>query len=68
MSAFDNIKKDVKTQLDKIDYQGDLSDIGNEIGIAIGKYVHEEESDSGWDLSDFIHGVKHGISLAKGTH
>jgi hypothetical protein len=66
MSAFDNIRRDVKTQLDKINYQGDLSDIGNEIGIAIGKYIHEDSS--GWGLDDFIHGVKHGISLTDGTH
>ncbi|MFA5366564.1 MAG: hypothetical protein WC333_01490 [Dehalococcoidia bacterium] len=68
MGAFDNIKGDIKAQLDKIDYQGDLSDIGNEIGIAIGKYVREKDDDSGWDLTDFIHGVKHGISLVNGTH
>lgn len=66
MNTFDNIKNNIKSQLDKINYQGDLSDIGNEIGIAIGKYVHEDAY--GWELDSFIHGVKHGISLAKGTH
>lgn len=43
----------------------DLSDIGNEIGICLGKYVTEE---MGFEIEDLIAGIKHGISLAKGTH
>ena len=44
----------------------DLSDIGNSIGIVIGKYINNEEM--GFDLDSFICGVKHGVSLTDGTH
>jgi hypothetical protein len=44
-------------------YNGDISDIGNEIGIAIGEHLPENE-----DLNSFISGLKHGISMKKGTH
>ena len=49
----------------RMEYHGDLSDCGNEIGIVIGstyKNLTEEE------ISDLITGIKHGISLTKGTH
>jgi hypothetical protein len=40
----------VKTQLENINYpNGDISDIGNEIGIALGQYLSTEE-----ELNDFI--------------
>jgi len=41
----------------------DISDIGNEIGVAIGKYIKTDE-----DKRDFIWGVEHGISLIDGSH
>ena len=44
----------------------DLSDIGNSIGIVIGKYINDK--DMGFDLDSFIFGVKHGVSLIDGTH
>lgn len=44
----------------------DLSDLGNEIGISIGKYVNEAKI--GYELDSFIAGVKHGVSLIDGTH
>jgi len=63
MENFNKIKEEIKTQLDSAKYCGDLSDIGNEIGIVLGKYLTTND-----ELSDFIHGVNHGISLTKGTH
>ena len=45
---------------------GDLSDLGNEIGIAIGEY--HEENNLQYDIKDFISGLKHGLSLTNGTH
>ena len=42
-------------------YKGDISDIGNEIGIVIGKYTED-------DVKDFKFGLEHGISLSNGTH
>jgi hypothetical protein len=54
----------VKTQLENINYpNGDISDVGNEIGISLGQYLSTEE-----ELNDFIAGLKHGISLTNGTH
>ena len=46
-----------------MDYEGDLSDCGNEIGIAVGQFFKSKE-----DIEDFITGLKHGISLVDGTH
>ena len=66
MSKFKNIKEEIIKQLNEVTYEGDLSDIGNEIGIIIGKYTPDGEM--GYELNDFIHGVKHGISLTDGTH
>ena len=46
-------------------YTGDISDCGNEIGIIIGQaYPNMSES----ELKDFIHGIKHGVSLTNGKH
>ena len=65
MTKFEQVKKDIIEQLNTVEYEGDLSDIGNEIGIAIGKHI---SNDMGYEANDFIHGVKHGISLIDGTH
>lgn len=63
MEKFSDIKEEIKAQLDKVNYAGDLSDIGNEIGIVIAKFFDEENT-----VNDFISGLKHGISLTDGTH
>ena len=53
-------------QLKSADYDiGDLNDIGNTIGIIIGKYICE---DMGFEEDSFLHGFKHGVSLSNGTH
>ena len=46
-------------------YTGDLSDCGNEIGIIVGERYKNMTED---ETSDFISGIKHGISLTNGTH
>jgi hypothetical protein len=58
------LKNDLVETLLKMKTTYDLSDIGNEIGIVIGKYINKEIGDK----NDFINGVKHGISLIDGTH
>jgi hypothetical protein len=63
MEDFVKIKEEIKAQLDKANYAGDLSDVGNEIGIVIAKFFDEENT-----VNDFISGLKHGISLTDGTH
>ena len=44
---------------------GDLSDLGNTIGIAIAEYISDKP---GFEKEDFIEGIKHGISLKHGSH
>lgn len=66
MMKFESIKDEIISNLKEMKYSGDLSDIGNEIGIVIGKYINNK--DMGYNLDNFNHGVKHGISLANGTH
>ena len=63
MENFNELKKKIIEQLDNARYEGDLSDVGNEIGIVIAEYFDEENT-----VDDFIHGLKHGISLTDGTH
>jgi hypothetical protein len=48
-----------------MEYEGDLSDCGNEIGHTVGlKYKNMTEG----QIEDFITGIRHGISLTNGTH
>lgn len=55
---------DVSEKLSKVENNViDISDVGNEICIAIGKYIKNEE-----DKRDFVDGICHGISLIDGTH
>ena len=55
-----NINKKIKNASCRV---VDIGDVGNEIGIAIGKYIKNEE-----DKRYLIHGIEHGISLIDGTH
>ena len=57
----DNTIKEIIEQLQNVIYKGDIGDIGNEIGIVIGKLTPEE-------IRDFKFGLSHGISLSDGTH
>ena len=41
----------------------DISDIGNEIGIVVGKHLNEKRM--GYEYSSLIHGINHGISMKK---
>lgn len=48
--------------LDKPTYcSADISDIGNEVGIIVGKYI--DENIMGYEYSSFIHGIEHGLSF-----
>ena len=66
MTKFEEVKKKIIDQLNNVEYEGDLSDIDNEIGIAIGEFVSKGEM--GYETDDLIHGIKHGVSLIDGTH
>ena len=65
MGKSNGIKLDIIESLTKDTFEGDLGDIGNAIGIAIGDHI---SGDMGFELSDFISGIKHGVSLVDGTH
>jgi len=43
----------------------DMSDLGNEIGVAVAKHFSGE---MGFDKESFLSGIRHGISLVDGTH
>lgn len=49
----------------RMDYEGDLSDCGNEIGLVVGKKYPNLSND---EIEDFIIGIRHGISLTNDTH
>jgi hypothetical protein len=64
MNEFEKIMDRLSISLGNVSYRnGDISDVGNEIGVAIGEYLSTEK-----ELNDFISGLKHGISLTNGTH
>lgn len=64
MDNFTHILNRIKTQLDNVNYDnGDVSDVGNEIGIVLGNFITTES-----ELQDFITGIRHGMSLTNGTH
>ena len=64
MENFKEVNKEIAKALINLDIKnGDVSDIGNEIGFIIAKYFDDKNT-----LEDFIHGLKHGISITDGTH
>lgn len=46
-------------------YEGDVSDLGNEIGYVVGNVLKDMTET---EMNDFVHGIRHGISLTNGTH
>ena len=64
MDNFQHIIKQIKEHMEKVSYEnGDLSDVGNEIGIVLGNYIENEK-----EFKELITGIRHGISLTNGTH
>jgi len=63
---FQRTLKLITSKLDNVSYNnGDISDIGNEIGIAVGAIL---ENISEEEINNFISGFRHGVSLTNGTH
>jgi len=63
MVDFKTIVEEITLNLNsRIKYGGDLSDIGNCIGVIMG--VHIDENREGFGYHDFINGLDHGIALA----
>ncbi len=59
------IANSLKESVNRMEYVGDISDLGNEIGIAVG---HAFENMTEQEINDFIMGFRHGVSLTNGTH
>jgi hypothetical protein len=63
---FKKVITDISVKLPAIPYDnGDISDIGNEIGIAVGSILENMTQE---EINDFISGFRHGVSLTNGTH
>ena len=64
MDNFNHILSELIKHLENVPYEnGDLSDVGNEIGIVLGNYIENEQ-----EFKELITGIRHGISLTNGTH
>lgn len=62
----DSIKREMDIMNES--YAGsDVSDIGNAIGMAVGKHIANKEK-FGYEKNDFLSGFNHGYSLKDGTH
>jgi hypothetical protein len=67
INEFKKVSLEISERLSALPYDnGDVSDIGNEIGIILGKYISDNLF--GWEKDDLISGINHGISIANGTH
>lgn len=64
-SKLNYIANSLKEYVDRMNYIGDISDLGNEVGIVVGSSF-ENMTDE--EISDFITGFRHGVSLTNGTH
>lgn len=64
MSEFTHILNQIKEHVEKVQYEnGDLSDIGNELGVVLGRYIETEE-----EFKDLVTGLRHGISSINGIY
>jgi hypothetical protein len=63
---FKEVLNKLSVTLPDVDYiNGDLSDIGNEIGFKLGNILFNLTEE---EIKVFIIGFKHGVSLTNGTH
>ena len=49
-----------------IKFNGDLSHLGNDIGLNIGEYINKNKL--GYEKDDLISGIHHGVSIIDGSH
>lgn len=64
ISVYHNISKDISEKLSNLPYSlYDISDIGNEIGMILSRYLNHKEKVDGENLESFFMGVKHGWDL-----
>ena len=63
--VFTEVLIKISDHLAMVTYEGDLSDIGNEIGYILGNTIPNMNKE---EVDTFITGFKHGVSLSNGTH
>ena len=63
--VFTEVLIKISDHLAMVTYEGDLSDIGNEIGYILGNTIPNMNKE---EIDAFITGFKHGVSLTNGTH
>ena len=64
-TKINDIANSLKVSTGGMNYIGDISDLGNEIGVVVG-LAFKDMTDE--DITDFIQGFRHGVSLTNGTH
>jgi hypothetical protein len=64
---FQKIKAEIINQLTHCDYNGHIDDIGNLVGIAVGRHIGNKNIWA-FEKDDFLSGFDHGYSLEDGTH
>lgn len=66
-NRYENLFDDLSVKLPFIiDGLGDISDLGNKIGILVGNWIKKRKP--GFEKNDFLSGIYHGLSLTDGTH
>ena len=64
MNDFKKVCLEISERLTNLPYDdGDISDIGNEIGYVLSYFL--VSNSFGWDKDSFISGLNHGIDLNK---
>ena len=64
-TKINDIANSLKVSTGGMNFIGDISDLGNEIGVVVG-LAFKDMTDE--DITDFIQGFRHGVSLTNGTH
>lgn len=64
-TKINDIANSLKVSTSGMNYIGDISDLGNEIGVVVGLAFKDMTEE---DITDFIQGFRHGVSLTNGTH
>lgn len=63
---FKKVLTKLSKKLPKVKYKnGDISDIGNEVGFQLGSILKDMTEE---EIKYFIFGFRHGVSLTNGTH
>ncbi len=60
-----SITDSLKERALEIKYIGDISDLGNEVGITVGEFYKNMNEN---EIELFIQGFRHGVSLTNGNH